>query len=174
MKSVAVVLFMIMSSMKAFAGGDVPWPIQDQEAVRVSDLTGTWVSLNVKNPGLLYFFSFEAVDLPYVANGTCPYRLVVEQMDEFDHVMVSKGTSVACSVHQASMLFRLYDADGQLKNILHIVGLRKELGEEGMGNQYLGVRIYDGSERPQLIAADAFFKFSDKPMPMWPPTLSQN
>lgn len=165
MKTVVAVLLIIMSSLKVHAGGDVPWPVQDQEAVRVGDLTGTWVSMNVKNPGLLYFFYFEAVDS---IDGACPYQLVVEQMDFFDHVMISKGVSVVCHIQQASMLFHLYDADGQLKHRLHVVGLRKDISEDGMGHQYLGVRIYDGSDRPQLVAADAFIKHSNEPRPIWP------
>ncbi len=57
-------------ALTTWAGTEVPWPVASQEAVRVSDLTGTWVSVNLKDPGYLYFFSFSSnKDL----DSSCPY-----------------------------------------------------------------------------------------------------
>ena len=59
MKMFCVLVLNLCVIFYARAGGDVPWPVTSQEAVRISDLTGPWVSVNLKDPGYLYFFSFQ-------------------------------------------------------------------------------------------------------------------
>lgn len=165
MKRVKVLVMSLFVAVSAYAGGDVPWPIASQEAVRISDLTGTWVSMNLQSPGYLYFFSFSANKF---GSNSCPYLLTVEEMNPFEQQIVSKGWSTVCQVNQTSITFKLYDNAGKLRNRLDIVGIRKDQNESGIGKQYLGVLIYNGGTRPQLVAADTFFKYSDKPSPMWP------
>ena len=152
-------------AVTAHAGGDVPWPITSQEAVRVSDLTGTWVSMNLKSPGYLYFFSFSANKY---GSESCPYMLTVEEMNPFEQEVVSTGWSTVCQINQSAVTFKLYDGAGILRNTLQIVGVRKDESEKILGKQYLGVRIYNGGPRPALMAADTFFKYSNSPSPSWP------
>lgn len=165
MSRLSLLVLSLLVATHARAGGDVPWPITSQEAVRISDLTGTWVSMNLQSPGFLYFFSFSA-NKP--GSNSCPYLLTVEEMNPFQAEIVSKGWSTVCQVNQTSVIFKLYDAAGKLRNRLEIVGIRKDENEGGIGKQYLGVLIYHGSVRPQLVAADTFLKYSDKPSPAWP------
>lgn len=165
MKGLKLFLLSFFVALYANAGGDVPWPITSQEAVRISDLTGTWVSMNLKSPGYLYFFSFKANTF---GNNSCPYMLTVEEMNPFEQQVMSKGISTVCQVNQSSVTFKLYDSSGKLRNRLEIVGVRKDQNEDGLGKQYLGVMIYNGSYRPQLVAADTFFKYSNEPSPVWP------
>lgn len=166
MRFFSVVLLNLVLLSFARAGGDVPWPIKSQEAIRVADLTGTWMSMNVKDPGYMYFFSFSANS---AKSSKCPYQLIVEAMNPYDHVVVSKGRSSVCLVTPASITFNLYDASGHLRNQLRVVGLRKSQSHDTtMGEQFLGVRIYDGAPRPQLVTADTFYKYSEEPAPVWP------
>ncbi len=165
MKSVKWIILSLFAAVSAYAGGDVPWPITSQEAVRISDLTGTWVSTNLQSPGYLYFFSFSSNKF---TNNSCPYLLTVEELNPFEQQTLSKGWSTVCQVNQSSVTFKLYDIKGKLRNTLNIVGIRKDENEAGKGKQYLGVLIYDGSLRPKLVAADTFFKYSDLPSPVWP------
>lgn len=165
MKMFCVLVLNLCVIFYARAGGDVPWPVTSQEAVRISDLTGTWVSVNLKDPGYLYFFSFSSnKDL----DSSCPYRLTVEEMNPFEQLVISSGFSTVCQVNQSSITFKLYDSVGTLRNRLDIVGIRKDENEGGLGQQYLGVMIYDGATRPHLVAADTFFKYSNLPEPQWP------
>lgn len=165
MKRLKLVFLSLFVAISAHAGGDVPWPITSQEAVRIADLTGTWVSMNLQSPGYLYFFSFSSNKF---SNNSCPYLLTVEEMNPFDAQIVSKGWSTVCQVNQTSVTFKLYDTTGRLRNRLEIVGVRKDENESGIGKQYLGVMIYNGSVRPQLVAADTFFKYSNSVTPQWP------
>lgn len=162
-----ILIFGVFFALTTWAGTEVPWPVTSQEAVRVSDLTGTWVSMNLKSPGYLYFFSFSANQYQY-SNSTCPYMLTVEEMNPFEQQVISKGFSTVCQVNQSSITFKLYDSKGKLRNRLDIVGIRKDENEGGLGKQYLGVMIYNGSYRPMLVAADTFFKYSNQPTPQWP------
>lgn len=155
----------VFFALTTWAGTEVPWPVASQEAVRVSDLTGTWVSMNLKDPGYLYFFSFSANDY---SDNSCPYKLTVEEMNPFEQQVVSSGFSTVCQINQSSITFKLYDSKGKLRNRLDIVGVRKDENEGGFGKQYLGVMIYNGSPRPLLMAADTFFKYSNQPTPQWP------
>jgi hypothetical protein len=165
MKMFCVLVLSLGVTFYARAGGDVPWPITSQEAVRVSGLTGTWLSSNLNDPGYLYYFSFS---LNKGTDNACPYKLTVQEMNPFEQVIVSSGFSTVCQVNQSSITFKLYDSQGKLRNRLDIVGVRKDHNEGGLGEQHLGVMIYDGSYRPLLVAADTFFKFSNEPEPQWP------
>lgn len=165
MKLLNIILCGVFFTLTSWAGTEVPWPITSQEAVRVSDLTGTWVSMNLKSPGYLYFFSFTANKY---SDGDCPYLLKVEQMNPFEQQVISKGWSTVCQVNQTSITFKLYDNYGRMRNRLEIIGVRKDENEGGLGKQYLGVLIYDGAFRPHLMAADTFFKYSSEPSPEWP------
>ncbi|MCC6137760.1 MAG: hypothetical protein IT287_03955 [Bdellovibrionaceae bacterium] len=169
MKLIKTALLGVFVTLSAYAGSEVPWPITSQESVRVSDLTGTWISMNLKSPGYLYFFSFSANKF---ADSSCPYLLKVEEMNPFEQQVISKGWSTVCQVNQTSVTFKLYDKNGRLRNRLDIVGVRKDENEGGLGKQFLGVMIYDGGIRPQLVAADTFFKYSSESSPTWPEELS--
>lgn len=161
------VILSIFILFSAWAGPDVPWPITSQEAVRIKDLTGTWVSMNLKEPGYLYFFSV-GVNPYSISVGGCPYALSVEEMNPFANEIISKGWSTACQINQNTVTFNLYDGDGRYHGRLEIVGVRKDTNEGGLGVQYLGVKIYSGALRPTLVAADTFFKYSNETIPVWP------
>lgn len=167
MKALVLILSGLFVANLSIAGNEVPWPVSSQEAVRVSDLTGTWMSMSIKEPGYFYFFSFTNNYNSYL--GGCPYLLKVEEMNPFDQEIISKGWSVACAVDAEKMTFDLFDAAGHLHNRLEIVGLKKENDDSGkMGQQYLGIKIYDNSSRPKLLDVDTFFKHSNKTQPVWP------
>jgi hypothetical protein len=166
MKSLKVFLGSMLFVSLSYAGTEVPWPITSQEAVRISDLTGTWVSSNLKEPGYLYFFSV-SLTTSYIP-GQCPYLLSVEEMSPFEQITISKGWSTVCQINQNAITFKLYDSKGRPHGRLEIVGVRKDENEGGIGGQYLGVMIYNGMPRPQLEAADTFFKYSNQTEPVWP------
>ncbi|MCB9073831.1 MAG: hypothetical protein H6623_09430 [Bdellovibrionaceae bacterium] len=168
MKLLKLITANIIFASVAWAGNEIPWPINAQEAVRIQDLTGTWVSMSLQDPGYLYFFYVEKN--PSSTNKySCPYLLTVEEMNPFNQTIVSAGWSVFCQITQNSMTFNLYDQNGQYHGKIDIVGVRKDEGASGLGKQHLGVKIFDESERPVLKAADVFFKYSNDSEPVWPP-----
>lgn len=142
----------VVLSLNAWGGGEVPWPIDQQENLLVRNLNGVWANISA-TPRMLYYIETEKTK-----SKACPYLVhVLELSAETSRVLFS-GTQKVCTTQKAGMGIILYDSLGRAKKYLDIVGV-----SSGKKQQNIGLSIYDYNQatiKGDRIEQDLFVKIA--------------
>jgi len=137
----------------SWAGGEVPWPKEDQQNISLRSMEGMWLSEHLDAPQQLFYFNLERGGI----SDECPFVLRAFEVNPVTKQLVSAGGGVFCSESVEAITMIMYDFDGHARNYLQIVGLRKPAHSTFGGSQLLGMILSTYGETPTMITQDTFY-----------------
>ncbi len=141
----------LLLSIRVFAGGEVPWPIDKQEPLILRQLDGLWLSSTITSPRLMYYIKTEKVK-----SKKCPYKVHVWEINSTSGDMLFAGAESFCKTLQERAAIILYDKDHVPQRYLEIVGVKNGKNFQNIGLSIFG---YDGAiVSKDRVDQDIFFK----------------
>ncbi len=151
-----VFIFMFMTAPMIFAGPEVPWPEVIQREVFIKDLQGLWVSKNLNSPQRAFEIKLQLTTYDLA----CPYLVTITEISPFNGKPTGKDIDILCSSFSRKLFFVMNDEQGMNQKVVEIIGIQKPKDAIEIGEQYLGITVYDHSETGEVAYQDVFYKMS--------------
>lgn len=150
-----IFVFMFMTTPIIFAGPEVPWPEVIERGVFVKDLQGMWVSKNL-SPQRAFEIKLQATNYDLA----CPYLITITELSPFTGRPLGKDIDILCSSFSRKLFFVLNDEFGKNQRVVEMIGIFKAKDASELGDQYLGITVYDHNESKEISYQDIFYKLS--------------
>lgn len=153
----AVFLPLLLISALSWAGGEVPWPKEDQQNIALRELGGMWVSQHLDAPQRLFYFNIERGGI----SEACPFVMRTFEVDADTKVVRTAGGGVFCTDQLDAITIVMYDFEGIAQNYLKLVGLKMPAQGSFNGTQMLGITLTTFESDPRIIFQDTFYMTED-------------
>jgi hypothetical protein len=153
---VALLPLLLLASAVSWAGGEVPWPKDSEQAIYLREMGGLWVSEHLDAPQRMFFFNLERGGI----SEACPFVLRAFEVDTATNTLITAGGGVFCSDKLDVVTILMYDFDGKAQNYMTLTGLKKPATSSFMGYQMLGVTLFTYGAKPEVIIQDTFYMIS--------------
>ena len=152
-----IFIFTFMTTPLIFAGPEVPWPQLTERDVSVTDLQGMWVSQSESGPRRAFEIKMQMTNYDL----SCPYLITIAELSPFTGKAVAKDIDILCSNFSRKLFFVLNDEQGQNQKVVEMIGILKPVDAVEMGEQYLGITVYNHDNKREISYQGIFYKLSN-------------